>query len=105
MSLLVSKTLHSDSLYAMLTSIAVRTPEYILHKFRDKPPSLILHLLPTSFRFDQQDGSWSYNSPMRFILEHLKEQTVPHEMLEELLKSNVIFYDGRPPCLCACWLC
>lgn len=33
---------------------------------------------------------------MRVILEHVRSQTVPHDMLEELLASNVKFYDGRP---------
>ncbi len=47
-------------------------------------PSLIIYLHPTHFRFDQQDGSFSYSSPMKFIFEHLKSQTVPHDMIEEL---------------------
>ena len=72
----------------------VRTQPYILRKYRTKPPSLIVHLHPTHFRFDQQDGSFSYNSPMKFILEHLKSQTLPHDMLEELQAANVKFYEG-----------
>ena len=31
---------------------------------------------------------------MRIILEHIRSQTVPHEMIEELLRGNVTFYDG-----------
>ena len=31
---------------------------------------------------------------MSFFLRHLIEQTVPHDMLEELFASNVQFYDG-----------
>lgn len=72
----------------------VRTTDYILRKFRNKPPSLILYLHPTHFRFDQQDGTFGYNSPMRMIIEHLKDQTVPHDILEELMKGQVAFYDG-----------
>ncbi|KAI9726519.1 MAG: Transcription factor spt20 [Chrysothrix sp. TS-e1954] len=72
----------------------VRTTEYILHKFRDRPPSLVVHLHPTYFRFDQQDGSFRYDSPMRLILEHIKAQTVPHDILEELFQGNTPFYDG-----------
>lgn len=73
----------------------VRTTDYILRKFRNKPPSLIIHLHPTHFRLDQQDGTWSYNSPMRVLIQHLKEETVPHDILEELMKQNVAFYDGQ----------
>lgn len=72
----------------------VKTTSYILKKFRRNPPSLTLHLHPTHFRFDQQDGSFGYNSPMRVILEHIRAQTIPHDMLEELFASNVKFYDG-----------
>lgn len=32
---------------------------------------------------------------MRVILEHIKAQTVPHDMLEELFQSGVPFYDGK----------
>lgn len=73
---------------------AAKTQAYILKKYRNKPPSLIIHLHLTHFRFDQQDGSFSYNSPMKFILEHLKSQTIPHDMLEELRNSEVKFYEG-----------
>ena len=66
----------------------------ILRKFRGKPPSLIVHLHPTHFRFDQQDGNFSYASAMRAFLEHVKTQTIPHDMLEELFAANVKFYDG-----------
>ncbi|MCJ1255911.1 Transcription factor spt20 [Lignoscripta atroalba] len=72
----------------------VKTTPHILKKFRKAPPSLIVHLHPTHFRFDQQDGSFSYNSPMKIILEHIKSQTVPHDMLAEILHSGVKFYDG-----------
>ncbi|KAL8719611.1 MAG: hypothetical protein Q9225_003412, partial [Loekoesia sp. 1 TL-2023] len=72
----------------------VKSPSYILRKYKNKPPSLILHLHPTHFRFDQQDGSFSYGSPMKIILEHLKAQTVPHDMVEELNAAGVRFYEG-----------
>lgn len=46
------------------------------------------------FRFDQQDGSFSYQSEMRVFIEHLQKGTIPHDMLEEFRKSGVKFYDG-----------
>jgi len=68
------------------------TDEYILKKFRGNPPSLIIHLHPTHFRFDQQEGSFSYKSPMKMVLEHIRQRTVPHDLLDFM--QDVPFYDG-----------
>ena len=76
----------------------VKTQSYILQKYRKASPSLIIHLHPTHFRFDQQDGSFSYNSPMKMVLEHLKAQTVPHDMLNELQAAGIKFYEGMASC-------
>ncbi|PCG96782.1 Spt20 family [Penicillium occitanis (nom. inval.)] len=73
----------------------VKTTSYILKKYSKSPPSLILHLHPTHFRFDQQDGSFPYNSEMKVIIEHIRSQTVPHDMLEELLRAGVKFYEVK----------
>ncbi|CZR57002.1 uncharacterized protein PAC_06891 [Phialocephala subalpina] len=70
----------------------VLTDEYILKKYRGCAPSLIIHLHPTHFRFDQQEGSFSYKSPMRMVIEHLRQRTVPHDLLEFM--QEVPFYDG-----------
>lgn len=35
---------------------------------------------------------------MKFILEHIKAATVPHDMMEELVAAGVKFYDGRIGC-------
>ena len=72
----------------------VKDQAYILKKYKGASPSLTIHLHPTLFRFDQQDGSFSYNSPMKFILEHLRYQTIPHDMTEELNQAGVKFYEG-----------
>ena len=79
------------------TILLVRKSSFILRKFRGEPPSLMLHLHPTHFRFDQQDGSFTYGSAMRTFLEHVRAHTVPHDMLEELFASQVKFYDGMCP--------
>jgi len=77
-----------------MTEPYVKTQGYVLKRHRNKPPSLIIHLHPTHFRFDTQDGSFSYNSPMKFILEHLKAQTIPHDIMEELTAAGTRFYEG-----------
>lgn len=72
----------------------VRDSQYILRKHKGKPPSMTIHLHPSHFRFENQDGSFAYDSPMRFVLQHLQRGTVPHEILEDLLSAKVQFYDG-----------
>ncbi|KAF1809535.1 hypothetical protein P152DRAFT_422773 [Eremomyces bilateralis CBS 781.70] len=72
----------------------VKTADHILRKFKGSRPSLIVHLHPTNWRFDQQDGNFGYNSPMNIFLKHLRDGTVPHDMLEELFAADVPFYDG-----------
>ena len=78
----------------MLTVALVKTQSYILKKYRGQQPSLIIHLHPTNFRFEQQNGSFSYSSPMKVVLEHLKSQTVPHNMIDELMAAGVKFFEG-----------
>jgi transcription factor SPT20 len=72
----------------------VPSDAHILKKYKGSPPSLIVHLHPTHFRFDQQDGSFSYHSEMRLFIEHLQKKTIPHDMLEEFKAANVQFYEG-----------
>lgn len=72
----------------------MKTTQHILKKYAKHPPSLIVHLHPTHFRFEQQDGSFPYNSEMKVVIEHIRAGTVPHDMMEELLRVNVRFYEG-----------
>ncbi|KAJ5819065.1 hypothetical protein N7474_004656 [Penicillium riverlandense] len=72
----------------------VKTTPYILKKYAKCPPSLIVHLHLTHFRFEQQDGSFPYNSEMKIIIEHIRAGTVPYDMIEELLRAGVRFYEG-----------
>ncbi|RFU27705.1 hypothetical protein B7463_g8631, partial [Scytalidium lignicola] len=72
----------------------IQSDAYILKKYRGNPPSLIIHLHPTHFRFDQQEGSFSYKSPMRILIEHLKLRTIPHDLVEYFAQSGVPFYEG-----------
>lgn len=79
----------------LYTVYTVKTTSHILKKFAKSPPSLIVHLYPTHFRFEQQDGSFPYNSEMKVIIEHIRAGTVPHDMVEELLRAGVRFYEGK----------
>ncbi|RKF73687.1 putative transcription factor spt20 [Golovinomyces cichoracearum] len=60
----------------------IKSDEYILKKYRNNSPSLIIHLHPTHFRFDNQEGHFPYQSPMRIMIEHLRQRTIPHDLVE-----------------------
>lgn len=32
---------------------------------------------------------------MKVVIEHIRAGTVPHDMMEELLRANVRFYEGQ----------
>ncbi|KFG87048.1 hypothetical protein MANI_007853 [Metarhizium anisopliae] len=72
----------------------VVTSQYILSKHSGKPPSLVVHLHATHFRFDGQVGMFPYKSPMGKFIEHLRARTLPHDILEYLIEAKVPFYDG-----------
>ena len=81
-------------LVLVLIFLEVQSDAYILKKFKGSLPSLVVHLHPNHFRFDQQDGTFSYKSSMRVFIEHLKLGTVPHDLLDLFTSSGIIFYDG-----------
>ncbi|TQS36799.1 hypothetical protein Golomagni_02741 [Golovinomyces magnicellulatus] len=60
----------------------IKSDEYILKKYRNNTPSLVIHLHPTHFRFDNQEGHFPYQSPMRIMIEHLRQRTIPHDLVE-----------------------
>ncbi|KAL6411177.1 hypothetical protein AUP68_04875 [Ilyonectria robusta] len=72
----------------------VVTDSYILKKHAGRPPSLIVHMHATHFRFDKQDGMFPYKSPMRLFLDHVRSRTVPHDLLAYFTEGGVPFYDG-----------
>ena len=74
--------------------VTVITTQYVLKKNAGRPPSLVVHLHTGHFRFDGQDGVFSYRSPMAIFVEHLRARTIPHDILEYLIQADVPFYDG-----------
>ncbi|KAG0648946.1 SAGA complex subunit spt20 [Hyphodiscus hymeniophilus] len=72
----------------------IKTDDYILKRYRANRPSLVVHLHPTHFRFDQQEGSFGYKSPMRLLLEHLRLRTIPHDLMEFFTQNNIEFFEG-----------
>ncbi|KAK5110462.1 hypothetical protein LTR62_005813 [Meristemomyces frigidus] len=72
----------------------VRDNAYILKKHQGKQPSLVIHLHDGYWKFAGQEGSYRYDDRMRSVLQHLRRQTVPHEIIGELLAEGVTWYDG-----------
>jgi transcription factor SPT20 len=71
------------------------TQQDILAKFNGQPPSLRVYLHANHFRINDSQDSLSYASPMKELLQHIRERTVPHNMLDELYALNVPFYDSK----------
>ncbi|GAA6042292.1 hypothetical protein JCM8097_000619 [Rhodosporidiobolus ruineniae] len=71
-----------------------RFTRQVLKRHRRAPPSLVIHLYPTHFRFDGQHGNFSYDSPMKCFLEAVREQKLPTDLLHVLDDAGVVYYDG-----------
>lgn len=65
-----------------------------MRKYQGCAPSLVVHLHPTHFRFDQQEGTFTYKSPMKVFIEHLRTGTVPHDLIDQLTDAGVTFFEG-----------
>jgi transcription factor SPT20 len=76
-----------------LTLHAVYTQQDILAKHKGKPPSLRVYLHPKHFRLNDSQETLSYASPMRELLQAIKDKEVPHNMVEELYEFNTPWYD------------
>ncbi|GAA99372.1 uncharacterized protein L969DRAFT_16674 [Mixia osmundae IAM 14324] len=66
----------------------------ILKRHRKEPPSLTVHLHQNHFRFEHLAGTFTFDSPLKIFLDAMREQRLPHEMLDILDASAVPFYDG-----------
>ncbi|EME47284.1 hypothetical protein DOTSEDRAFT_69277 [Dothistroma septosporum NZE10] len=72
----------------------VITKEHVLRKFAGKPPSLVLYLEQHFFKFEGLESTYAYDSPMKDFIKHLRQQTIPHTLIENLLSEPITFYDG-----------
>ncbi|KAF2735626.1 hypothetical protein EJ04DRAFT_190028 [Polyplosphaeria fusca] len=74
----------------------VHTQQDILAKFKNRPPSLRVYLHQNHFRLNDSQESLAYASPMKELLYHIKNRTVPHNMLDEFYSAGIPFYDSKP---------
>lgn len=56
--------------------------------------SLTLHLHPNHCRFEHQNGVFLYDSPIRALLESIKDARLPVELLDLLDATAVKYFDG-----------
>jgi transcription factor SPT20 len=70
------------------------TQQDILAKFKGSPPSLRVHLHANHFRLNDSQESISYASPLKELLQHIRDKTIPHNMLDELYMQGIPFYDS-----------
>ncbi|CBX99509.1 hypothetical protein IAQ61_005238 [Plenodomus lingam] len=66
----------------------------VLAKYSGKPPSLRVFLHPNHFRINDSQETLSYASPMKELLQAIRDKVVPHNMVEDLLELNIPWYDG-----------
>ncbi|WBW73014.1 SAGA complex subunit Spt20 [Schizosaccharomyces osmophilus] len=71
-----------------------RKSEEIRKKYQNEEPSLVLHIHKYHFRFEQQDGAFTYNGPVKTILHYIRMELIPPDCLEVFQNSNIKFYDG-----------
>jgi transcription factor SPT20 len=75
----------------------VHTQQDILAKFKGSPPSLRVYLHPSHFRINDSQETLSYASPMRELITHIRDKTIPHNMLDEFYSNGIPFYDSEQP--------
>ncbi|KAK4056874.1 Transcription factor spt20 [Microbotryomycetes sp. JL221] len=74
-----------------------RFTRQVLKRYRKEPPSLVLHLYQTHFRFEQQHGNFNYDSPMKCFLEAIREQRLPTDLLDVLDEAGIRYYEVPTP--------
>ncbi|KAH7128449.1 Spt20 family-domain-containing protein [Dendryphion nanum] len=68
--------------------------EYILRKFNGCPPSMRVYLHNNHVRVNDSTESFSYTSPIKELLNHIRLKTVPQNLLGEFYSTDLKFYDN-----------
>ncbi|KAJ1950572.1 hypothetical protein IWQ62_006547, partial [Dispira parvispora] len=75
------------------TPVHHSSPLALLKKHVQAAPSAVLHIHPTHFRFDQQDGVFLLSSPMRFFLEFVRDGQIPADLVDVFHEANLPYYE------------
>ncbi|OLY85056.1 SAGA complex subunit spt20, partial [Smittium mucronatum] len=66
----------------------------LLKRYKLEPPSLLVHLYETHFKFEKQEGVFLYNDSTKFFFDALNEGRIPFELLEIISEIQVRLYEG-----------
>ncbi|KAF9920583.1 Transcription factor spt20, partial [Linnemannia zychae] len=67
----------------------------LLIKHRNSPASFVIHLYETHFKFENQDGVFLFNSPMKIFLKSIQEKKLPSGLLDVIKSAQCPYYEGR----------
>ncbi|KAI8142779.1 Spt20 family-domain-containing protein [Fennellomyces sp. T-0311] len=63
-------------------------------RYANEPPSLVLHLYPTYFKFEHEDGFFSYKSQFKDFLACIKEKRLPPDLMDVFDEAACRYYEG-----------
>ncbi|KAI9303553.1 Spt20 family-domain-containing protein [Cunninghamella echinulata] len=66
----------------------------LIERHTNDPPSLILHLYPTYFKFEHEDGFFSYKSQFKDFLTCVKEKQLPSDLMDVFNEASCQYYEG-----------
>ncbi|KAI8595934.1 Spt20 family-domain-containing protein, partial [Dissophora ornata] len=66
----------------------------LLQKYKRSPASFIIHLYETHFKFENQDGVFLFNSPMKIFLKSIQEKRLPPGLLDIIKSAQCPYYEG-----------
>ncbi|KAK9701946.1 Transcription factor spt20 [Basidiobolus ranarum] len=69
-------------------------PKDFLERYNSSPPSFILHIYPTYFKFEKQDGVFLFTSSTKSFLDHLNDFEIPPEFLDIFDEARCPYYEG-----------
>ncbi|ORX99528.1 hypothetical protein K493DRAFT_109828 [Basidiobolus meristosporus CBS 931.73] len=75
-------------------SLDVRKQKDILERHKDSPPSFVLHIFPTHFKFEKQDGVFLFSSSMKNFLDYLNKQRIPPDLVDVFDEAQCQYYEG-----------
>ncbi|KAG1221156.1 hypothetical protein G6F35_006192 [Rhizopus arrhizus] len=68
--------------------------EELLKRHAHDPPSLCLHLYSTYFKFEHEDGFFSYKSQFKDFLACIKEKRLPGDLMDVFNEASCRYYSG-----------
>ncbi|ORX55810.1 hypothetical protein DM01DRAFT_1304435 [Hesseltinella vesiculosa] len=71
-----------------------RDDDALIERYNHDPPSLILHLYSTYFKFEHEDGFFSYKSQFKDFLTCVKEKQLPADLMDIFNEASCRYYEG-----------